>query len=87
MQSTPPRPYVVTVIPETPREASVTTVSDLLVGALGLAGLMLSIALLLGVGLALIRIVLRRLFPPVTDHMPSVSPLDPGPMPPTSQPR
>ena len=85
MQSTLSRPYVVTVIPETPREATPVTVSDLLLGSVGMAGVMLSVALVLGLVLAGVRIAIRRAFPQVADHMPSVNLLDAGaPLPPTS---
>lgn len=76
MQSTSPRPFVVTVVPETPAEATGLTVGELLVGSVGMAGVMLTTALVLGVVLAGVRVVTRRMFPPVTDHMPRISALD-----------
>lgn len=89
MQSQPPPPsqsFVVTVIPETPAEATGLTVGELLVGSVGMAGVMLSAALVLGVVLAGARVVLRRMYPQVDDHMPPISSMD-GKTPPASQSR
>jgi hypothetical protein len=77
VQSPQERPFVVTVIPDRPAEAKVTTVSDLLIGAVGLAGLMLAFALILGVVFGGLRLALRRSFPSGSDHMPPVRPYDP----------
>jgi hypothetical protein len=76
VQSSLSKPYVVTVVPETPAEATGLTVGELLVGSVSMAGVMLTAALLLGIGLAGVRVVMRRRFPPVTDHMPPISALD-----------
>ena len=59
MQSSTSRPYIVTVVPETPTEATPTTVSDLLLGAASMAGVMLGIALLLGVVFGGVRLAIR----------------------------
>lgn len=78
MQSSLSRPYVVTVIPEKPTEAKVTTVSDLLIGSVSMAALLLGVALVLGVVFGGIRVALKRLRPSGPDHLPSVNPYDPG---------
>lgn len=88
MQSPSPPPYIVTVIPETPTEATDATVADLLIGVASITGLMLAAALVLGAVLAGIRVAWRRAFPPVTDHMPPVSQLkSESTLPPSSPPR
>lgn len=87
MQSSLSRPYVVTVIPETPTEAKPTTVSDLLIGSASMAGVMLGVALVLGVVFGGVRLALRRYYPTRQDHMPPVSPFEPeSTNPPSSQP-
>ena len=86
MQSSLSRPYVVTVIPATPAEAQPTTVSELLLGAVSMAGLMLGVALVLGVVFGGLRLAFRRYFPGGGDHMPPVSPYEPESMPPPSSP-
>ena len=70
----PPPAFIVTVIKEPVPE---TTIADVILGSLGLAGLLLVISLVLGgcVGLALVR--WHRRFPPQLDHLPPVSPLIP----------
>lgn len=75
MQAAPPRPYVVTVIPDTPTPAREFTISDLLVGAVSMAAIMLVAALVLGAVTAGVRVAFKRLFPPSSDHMPRVSPV------------
>ncbi len=86
MQSSLSRPYVVTVIPATPTEATPTTVSDLLIGAVSMAGVMLGIALVLGVVFGGVRLAIRRYFPSQQDHMPPVSPFEPdSTLPPSSR--
>lgn len=77
MQSSLSRPYVVTVIPDTPTEAQQTTAADLLIGAVSMAGLLLSVALVLGLVFGGIRLAIRRFFPAGGDHMPPVSPFEP----------
>jgi hypothetical protein len=77
LQSSLSRPYVVTVIPAAPTEARTTTVSDLLIGSVSMAGLMLGVALVLGVVFGGIRLALKRYFPSGGDHMPPVSPFEP----------
>lgn len=88
MQSSLSKPYVVTVVPETPAEATGLTVGELLVGSVSMAGVMLTAALLLGIALAGVRVVVRRLSPPTADHMPPISmPGDETAEPPSSQSR
>jgi hypothetical protein len=71
------RPYVVTVIPATPTEARTTTVSDLLIGAVSLAAVLIGVALVLGVVFGGLRLAFRKYFPSRDDHMPPVSPFEP----------
>ncbi len=77
MQSAPSRPYVVTVIPAAPVEAKTTTVSHILVGSVSMAGLMLGLALILGVVFGGLRLAFRRRFQAQPDRMPPVSPYEP----------
>lgn len=86
MQSSLSRPYVVTVIPATPTEARPTTVADLLIGAVSMAGLMLGVALVLGLAFGGLRLALKRYFPSGSDHMPPVSPFEPDSTTPPSPP-
>jgi hypothetical protein len=88
VQSSLSRPYIVTVVPEAPTEATPTTVSDLLVGAVSMAGFMLGVALVLGVVFGGVRLAIRRYFPSHQDHMPPVSPFEPdSTTPPSSHPQ
>jgi hypothetical protein len=74
--------FVVTVIPSTP--AARTTVGDILIGSFALAGVLLVLALMLGVGVALVRVLWIRAHPPEHDHLPPVSPYANGPVEPRS---
>jgi hypothetical protein len=67
-----PQTFVVTVVPETP--AAETTIADVLIGSLGVVGLLLVIALCLGVLMAAVRLGWNRLHPADEDHLPSVTP-------------
>lgn len=67
-----PEPFIVRPIREAAQE---TTLADVVVGALGLTGVMVLIALVLGVAVALVMIGWHRKRPPEADHLPSVSPL------------
>lgn len=88
MQSTPSQSYVVTVVPATPTEAKQTSVSDLLIGSVSMAGALLAVALVLGLAVGGIRVALRRLSPPGSDQMPPVSPFNPDSrLPPPSPPQ
>lgn len=68
---------VVTVIPATPAEARTTTVSDLLIGAVGMAGLLLGLALVLGALFGGVRVAIKRYFQSQPDQMPPISPYEP----------
>jgi hypothetical protein len=67
------KPFVVTIIPQKP--AAETTLSDVLVGSLGLTGALILLALVLGVVVAVLRFGWNRLHPAEDDHLPPVSPL------------
>ena len=82
MQSSLSRPYVVSVIPDTPAETTQTTVADLLIGSVSLAAVLLAVALVLGLVFGGLRVGYLRLFPKQPDHMPPVSPFEPGSSPP-----
>jgi hypothetical protein len=77
-----PQPFVVKVI--RPPEAAETTVGDVIFGSLGIAGVLLVIALLLGGVMAAIRVGWHRLRPPADNHLPPVSPLIADPTDPRS---
>ncbi len=65
------QPFIVEIIrPETPT----TTVADLLVGALGLAGLLALVAVLLGLVAGWLLIRWNHRHRPESAHMPHVSP-------------
>jgi hypothetical protein len=89
VQSAPePRPYVVTVIPATPTETRTVTVTDLLVGSVSLALVMVGVALVLGVAFGGVRLFYKRRFQAQGDHMPPVSPYEPdSTVPPSSPPQ
>ena len=73
VQNPEPRPLVVTLIPATP--ARQTTVADVVVGALGITGVLVLIALLAGGVLAVLRVRWNRRHPPENDHLPPVAPV------------
>ena len=76
-----PQPFVVKVIrPEAPE----TTVGDVILGSLGVTGVLLVIALILGAVMAAVRVGWHRLRPPTDDHLPPVSPLIADPSDPRS---
>jgi hypothetical protein len=84
VQASEQRPIVVTVIPSTP--AKETTVADVIVGALGVTGALVALALALGVVVAVLRVGWNRLHPPIGDHLPPVTPGVSGPpRPPSSR--
>ena len=70
MQQTP-EPYIVRVVREPVPE---TTVGDVILGALGLTGVLLLIALVLGAVLAFVLVRWHHRHPPEHDHLPPVSP-------------
>ena len=64
MQSQSPttRPYVVTVIPDTPTETTPTTVVDVLIGSVSMAAVLLCVALVLGVVFGGLRVGYQKWF-------------------------
>jgi hypothetical protein len=64
-------PIVVTIV-QTP--AKETTILDVVVGSLGLAGALFGLALVLGLVLSLVRLSWTRRHPPEREHMPPVAP-------------
>ena len=74
-----PKPIIIQL---TPRPAHTTSIADVIVGALGVAGAMTLAAVVLGCLVAVGLVIRHRLHPPDADHLPSVSPLIP-PSPPT----
>ena len=80
-QQAPPA-IVVTVIQEPVPQ---TTIADVIIGSLGLAGVLLLISLVLGAVVGFVLMKWHRRHPPELDHLPPVSPLIPGSgVPPTS---
>ena len=77
MQTEPPQSFVVTVIPATP--APETTLGDVVVGAFGITGALLLLALVLGIVVAGLRVGWQRLHPAADDHLPPVSPFAQNP--------
>jgi len=69
-----PPPFIVTVID---RPSHATTLGDVIVGSLGLAGALLVGAMLLGVVVAGALILWRRLHPPESGRLPPVTPATP----------
>lgn len=71
------QPFVVTIVPKEP--APSTTIADVIVGSLGIAGSLMLVALVLGVVLGALRLVWKRRHPASDQHMPPISPgvLDP----------
>jgi len=63
---------VVTIVPATP--APERTVGDVIIGSLAIVGVLLLLALLLGIAVAGLRYAWNRWHPPDDDHMPPVSP-------------
>ena len=73
MQTEQPRPLIVTLIPATP--ARQTTVADVVVGALGITGVLVIVALVAGALMAVLRVRWNRRHPAEEDHLPPVSPV------------
>ncbi len=85
MQTSRPDAFIVT-IQKTPAEE--LTIKDVVVGSLGVAGVLLLIAIVLGGVLSMLLLGWRRRFPLEANHLPPVSPLIPDPTArPTSQAR
>lgn len=72
--SAPPKAFIVTMA-QTP--AKETTVADVIIGSLGVAGALLLLAIVLGVVASLVRLAWNRRHPPHEAHLPSVSPFTP----------
>jgi hypothetical protein len=66
-----PQPFIVTLAKTPTKE---TTLQDVVLGALGLAGSLLLLAIVLGVVVSLVRLAWLRRHPPEEEHLPSVSP-------------
>jgi hypothetical protein len=71
-QDTPSKPLVVTIVPATP--ARERTVGDVIIGSLGITGVLVLLALALGVVFAGVRYAWQRRHPPHDDHLPPVAP-------------
>jgi hypothetical protein len=69
-----PKPFIVTVVPE---PSHTTSIGDVILASLGLAGALTLAAALLGVVVALGLIVWRRHHPPDGERLPSVTPSTP----------
>jgi hypothetical protein len=70
-----PEPYIVRVVREP--AAHETTIGDVILGALGLTGALVLIALVLGALLAFVLVRWHHRHPPERDHLPPISPLVP----------
>ena len=83
MQTSRPDAFIVT-IQKTPAEE--LTIREVILGSLGVAGMLLIIAIVLGGVLSVLLLGWRRRHPLEADHLPPVSPLIPDPTTrPTSQ--
>ena len=69
MQQTP-QPFIIN-LPQQPAED--TSLANVVVGALGITGALVLLALVLGAVVALVLVQWHRRHPPDRDHMPSVS--------------
>ena len=68
-------PMFVTIAPDrVPAESPETTVTSILFGSLGVAGVLLLVSVLLGAAFAFLLVRRHRRHPPERDHLPSVSP-------------
>jgi hypothetical protein len=76
VQTSRPDVFIVT-LQKTPAEE--LTITDVIVGSLGVAGVLLLIAVVLGGLFSLVLLGWRRRFPLEQDHLPPVSPLIPDP--------
>jgi hypothetical protein len=77
-----PQPFIVKVIEEPRKE---TTFGDVILGAFGITGVLVLIALVFGGLLAFLWIRWHRRHPPEHDHLPSIT-VVPGPDAPPSNP-
>jgi hypothetical protein len=69
------KPFFVTLQPEPARE---TTLGDVFIGALGITGVLVLVAAVLGGLLAIAMVMWHRRRPAEADHMPPVSPQMPA---------
>jgi hypothetical protein len=74
VQSPPPQSFIVTVV-ETP--AKEITIADVIFGSLGIVGVLVVVALVLGGILSALLVIWNRRHPPEDRHMPPVAPLIP----------
>jgi len=74
LQTPPPNPFYVTVVPEPSHGA---TIVDVVVASLGLAGALFVAAILLGVVIAVGLILGRRRRSPWAHDVPSITPMTP----------
>ena len=65
-----PQPFIIN-LPQQPAES--TSLADVVVGSLGITGLLILLALVLGAIVAFVLVQWHRRHPPDADHMPSVS--------------
>lgn len=77
-----PQPFIVQIVPEPARQA---TLGDVVIGALGITGLLVLAAVLAGAVLAVVLMRWHRRHPPEAGHLPSIAPLTP--LLPRSEPR
>jgi len=78
-------PFIVTIVQQ---QAPQQTLKDVVLNSLGVAGVLLLGAMILGAVLAVVLVTWNRRHPPEGDHLPPVSPLVPDPdAPPSSQAR
>jgi Zn-dependent protease with chaperone function len=85
VQDAPPASIVVQLV-QTP--AHEVTLGDVVWGSLGLAAVLLLLAMLLGALLSGLLFAWNRYRPPEADHLPSVNPFTPGgSLPPSSRAR
>jgi positive regulator of sigma E activity len=69
------QPLIVTLV-DTP--APQVTLGDVILGSLGLTGVLVLIAAVLGCGVAFVLVRWHRRHPPELEHLPPVSPLIPS---------
>ena len=69
------QPYIVTIAPQHPQQV---TIRDVILNAFGVTGVLVLIAVVLGVVMAFVLVRWHRRHPPELDHLPSINPLAPG---------
>jgi hypothetical protein len=78
-----PQPFIVKVIEEPKKELNF---GDVIIGAFGVTGALMLLALVLGAAMAFLLIRWHRRHPPELGHLPSVTPAVPDPDVPRSTP-